>query len=228
MTPALADQVKSLRNVVGKVTKYKTIIYDFDGTIADTLPVSLDIVNKHALEFGSDGISPDELPRLRGVPIRFLMQEFGIHTTQLPKLISVVKKELSQRISDIQLFDGMEGLFWEVDNLGLEQGIITSNYVKNVTDLLTDEQEGFFKFIRSEKAIFGKHHKIEKVIKELGYKKEEVLYVGDEVRDIEACEKVGIDVVSVTWGLNSKEILQKHRPTYLVDAPSGILDIISS
>ncbi|MFC1621969.1 HAD-IA family hydrolase [Patescibacteria group bacterium] len=208
--------------------KYKIVIYDFDGTIANTMPIVIDIVNNHAQEFGIDGVSQDEISELRGRPLKYLLEEFGIHVMQLPKLAGIVRTELSQRLSEVEMFEGINEVFLEIDKLGIEQGVVTSNYVKNVTDLFTDEQEKLFKFIRSEKAIFGKHHKIEKVIEEFGYIKEEVLYVGDEVRDIEACKKVEIDIAAVTWGFNSSEILKEHMPKYLVDIPSQLLDIVSS
>jgi len=208
------------------VSKYKTVIFDFDGTIVDTFGIVVDIINKDHIAFGIDHIDLEELPRLRDMSIKYLLEEFGVNVLKFPSFLSKIRKELAKRIYEAKIFDGMEVLFKEINKLGIEQGIITNNYVKNVTDVFSDEQEKMFKFIRSEKRLFGKHHEIRKVIKEQGYKKDDVLYIGDEVSDIEACQKVGIDVIAVTWGFNSKKVLQKHKPTYIADNPTCILDII--
>ena len=49
----------------------------------------------------------------------------------------------------------------------------------------------------------------------------ETLYIGDEVRDIDACRKTGIRIISVTWGFNSKEALCRKNPDFLVDSAGG-------
>ena len=52
-----------------------------------------------------------------------------------------------------------------------------------------------------------------------------VLYVGDEVRDIEAAKKAGIRIAAVTWGYNSKKALEAYKPDYLVTKPEELLQI---
>lgn len=53
------------------------------------------------------------------------------------------------------------------------------------------------------------------------------MYVGDEVRDIEACQKVGIKIAAVTWGLNTKEALERYHPDSLIDKPQQLLDLVN-
>ncbi len=53
-------------------------------------------------------------------------------------------------------------------------------------------------------------------------KNNEVIYVGDEDRDIIASKKVKIKTIAVTWGFNSKNKLIKENPDYLVDSPIQI------
>jgi phosphoglycolate phosphatase-like HAD superfamily hydrolase len=45
------------------------------------------------------------------------------------------------------------------------------------------------------------------------------VYVGDEVRDIVAARKAGVDVAAVSWGYNTREVLAKHEPDYLIERP---------
>ena len=57
-------------------------------------------------------------------------------------------------------------------------------------------------------------------------KNKEIVYVADETRDIEAAKKAKVRIISVTWGFNSREILKKQNPDFLVDRPEEILRII--
>ena len=63
-------------------------------------------------------------------------------------------------------------------------------------------------------------------MKKYNLKKQETIYVGDEFRDIKASKKAKVDIISVTWGFDSVELLQKGKPEYLVTKPSQIPEII--
>ena len=53
-----------------------------------------------------------------------------------------------------------------------------------------------------------------------------MLYVGDEVRDVEAAEKAGVAVAAVTWGFHSGSLLQSHSPDHLVTDPRQLVKLI--
>ena len=54
----------------------------------------------------------------------------------------------------------------------------------------------------------------------------EIIYVGDQVRDISACRKINCKIIAVSWGYNSKSRLIKGNPDFLVDKPKDILQIV--
>lgn len=54
----------------------------------------------------------------------------------------------------------------------------------------------------------------------------EVIYVGDETRDVEAAKKVGVKVIAVTWGINSEKILRKQNPDYLIVKPKELIEVL--
>ena len=49
--------------------------------------------------------------------------------------------------------------------------------------------------------------------------RDEVVYIGDEARDIDAAQKVGIPIISVTWGFNSSDVLSRHCLLYTSPSP---------
>ena len=74
--------------------------------------------------------------------------------------------------------------------------------------------------------LFGKAASITKALKKINIPKAESIYIGDEVRDIEASKKVGIKVVAVDWGFNTKNRLKKANPDYLISKPQEIMKLI--
>ena len=51
---------------------------------------------------------------------------------------------------------------------------------------------------------------------------DEIIYVGDEMRDIEASKKVGIPVIAVSWGLNKREALESFKPDQMAHSPKDL------
>lgn len=84
----------------------------------------------------------------------------------------------------------------------------------------------FFDFIFTGTSIFGKARQIQGALQKNHIAKENTLYVGDEIRDIQACQKLSIPIISVTWGFNTKQALQQYHPDYVISSPEKLLDIL--
>ena len=55
-----------------------------------------------------------------------------------------------------------------------------------------------------------------------------IIYIGDELRDIEACRKTNTPVVSVSWGMNSYESLQEHNPGLVANNAEEAFNMIKN
>ncbi len=106
-------------------------------------------------------------------------------------------------------------------------GILTSNTQENVQQFLVKNELDFFEFICTGKSVFGKSHMINKIVKQRHLNPNDVFYVCDEVRDIEAARKSGIKSVAVAWGYNTKDALVKENPDFLVTTPEELREIIA-
>ncbi|MEA5549676.1 HAD-IA family hydrolase [Anabaena cylindrica UHCC 0172] len=207
----------------------KVIIFDFDGTIADTVDALVTIANRLALEFGYIQITPDELALLRNLTSREIIRYSGISVFKIPFLLKKVKGELKNKIKEFHPISGIPEALIELKNEGYQLGIITSNSQENVTEFLKcNDLDYLFEFIHSGVTIFGKTTIINNVLRQRQIKTQSVIYVGDETRDIEASKKANIKVIAVTWGFNSAEALAKEHPNFLIDHPSELLEVIKS
>ena len=205
----------------------KVIIFDFDGTIADTVDALVTIANRLAVEFGYIQITPEELARLRTFSSREIIKYSGISLFKIPFLLKKVKGELKQKIQELKPIPGIHAALIELQKEGYRLGIITSNSQENVTAFLQNNELAYlFDFIYSGVTIFGKTTIINNVLKQKQLTTQAVIYVGDETRDIEASKKANIKVIAVAWGFNSPEALAKQKPNFLINYPSELLEVI--
>ncbi|TAF06973.1 MAG: HAD family hydrolase [Nostocales cyanobacterium] len=207
----------------------KVIIFDFDGTIADTVDALVTIANRLAVEFGYIQISPNELTLLRNLTAREIIKYSGVSLLRIPFLVKKVKGELKNKIKELEPISGVTEALIALNNQGYRLGMITSNSQENVSEFLKcHDLDYLFEFIHSGVTIFGKTTIINNVLRQRQIKAQSVIYVGDETRDIEAAKKANIQVIAVTWGFNSSEALAKQNPDFLIHHPSELLDIVKS
>jgi phosphoglycolate phosphatase len=205
----------------------KVIIFDFDGTIADTVDALVTIANRLAIEFGYVQITPEEFTILRSFTSREIIKYSRISILKIPFLVKKVKSELKNKIPELKAINGIQEALTELKQQGNRLGIITSNSQDNVTEFLKiNNLDSLFEFIYSGVTIFGKTTIINNVLRQKQIKPQEVIYVGDETRDIEASKKANIKVVAVTWGFNSPEVLAKQNPNFLINHPRELLEVI--
>ena len=62
-------------------------------------------------------------------------------------------------------------------------------------------------------------------MKDKDLKLSEMIYIGDETRDIQAAKKAGIRSAAVTWGYNSRKALEAQSPDYLIHSPQELFHL---
>lgn len=205
----------------------KVIIFDFDGTIADTLDTLVDIINNLSEEFGYKKITPEDLEQLKNLKPIQIIQQSGISIYKLPSLVRKVKLSLAKKIQHLNTIPGIKEVLLELKNQNTQLGIITSNSRENVLLFLeANDLQQVFDFIYSGTTLLGKSKVINSFLKKEKIKREEVIYVGDETRDIDAAKKSHVKVIAVSWGFNSQRVLDEQNPDFLIVQPSQMLEVI--
>lgn len=201
----------------------KVIIFDFDGTIADTYQAVVDITNGLSSEFGYKPLDEEALQLLKDLSSKDIVRKSEISLFKLSFLLRRVRKELGKQIQELEPISGMPEVLEELKQHNYTLGIITSNAKENVMAFLQKRKlEHLFDFVYSGATIFGKHRIINHVSKKYQFSKQEVMYVGDETRDIRSAQKSNVAVIAVTWGFNSNKILNQYQPDFLAEHPSDI------
>jgi phosphoglycolate phosphatase-like HAD superfamily hydrolase len=207
----------------------KLIIFDFDGTIADTFEPLIKIIQRLSQEFGYKSVSPEDIDLFRNLTTREIIYQAGVSIWKLPFILRRIKKELNKDIKVVRPIQGMKEALLDLKDQGNQLGIITSNSQDNVQLFLENNHlDTIFSFICSGTTIFGKNKVINSVLIQKNINLSDVIYVGDETRDIEAAKKSNIQVIAVSWGFNSQEILANQNPDYLIDHPQQLTEVVNS
>ncbi len=207
--------------------KEKTLIFDFDGTLADTLETVVQIYNEWAPHYGCLPLQIKNIEALRNEKMQELLKMHRISWLKLLFLIWKIRKELQRRMSSIRPIKNIQSELKKLKEAGYVLGIMSSNSKKNIqTFLRMNKMDKEFKFIYSGRNMFGKAKILRKLIRRENLRKEELVYIGDETRDIEATQQLGIPMIAVTWGLNGREALASLNPNSIIDAPEQISETV--
>jgi phosphoglycolate phosphatase len=202
--------------------KYRLIIFDFDGTLADTFPWLTGILEKLAEKYHLVLPAAHELEHMRTRHTRELMEEYNISIWKLFSMSRYVQKNLSQDVHKIQLFPGMEQVLRDLHELGIHLAVVSSNSTENVERVLGPELASLFEMFECGASMFGKSSRFQKVIKKTHVAPEETLCIGDEIRDLEAAHKAGLDFGAVSWGYTLPEALRNHTPQLVFESVADI------
>ncbi len=206
----------------------KVVIFDFDGTIGDTLEVLLAIANRLASEFNYPPLDRGMLQTFQAMDSREVLRQSQISIFKVPFLLRRLKAEMSHQMESIDLFPGMGEALRTLHSNGHRLGIVTSNSAENVEVFLESQQiRHLFDFVYSGRTVFGKHRVLKRILKQHDIHPMQAIYVGDETRDVEAARKAEIDTISVTWGFNARCILEKHKPAHVIDTPEELVHLLN-
>lgn len=202
----------------------KLILFDFDGTIADSFPMYIRLLNQLSPLYHFKKITPHRFDQLRNERLRVIFKDLGISLLKLPFIIRRVYSQIDDEMVSIQPFDGLPEVLKTLKQQNHILGVITYNQPANVDIFLKRwNLSDDFDFVVGANRIWGKTPKIRRLVKQYQLKSDQAIFVGDEHRDILAAHQAGIAAIAVTWGLHSKAFLAKHKPEYFVSLPEELL-----
>lgn len=202
--------------------KYRLAIFDFDGTLADSFPFFIRVFNQLAEQHGFKAIDPEMAPAFRHYNARQMMEQVGMPAWKLPFVAKSFISLMKQNAASISLFEHIDQVLLHLVDKGITLAIVSSNSYDNVSQILGPANTKLISQFECGMSIFGKTTRIQKVIKKTGIPFSEVIYIGDQVTDLEAARKEKVAFGAVSWGYGSIESLRAHFPEEEFDNVSDI------
>ena len=204
---------------------FKLVVWDFDGTLADSMPTALGIFNRLAVEMGAKPLS--DLAAARNTSMRQMLRQQGFSLWRLPRLVRKYHAAAAEEADQLKLAAGLPDTLAAMAGSGVRLGVLSSNREDNIRRCLrANGAEGHFAFVVGYPRLFGKAKALKRIIRAERLTRADVLYVGDELRDVEAAKKAGVTVAAVTWGFNTPELLRTGAPDYMVSDAADLAKLV--
>ncbi|HOP75429.1 MAG TPA: HAD-IA family hydrolase [Bacillota bacterium] len=205
----------------------KYIIFDFDGTLADSKEVAMSAYNRLAERHGFNRMNPEDLEHFRALSIAERCRFLRVPMFRIPFLAGEFYGLYQESMKHLTLFPGMKELLKELSERGYGIAVISSNSEQNIRDFIHKHSLDIEQVICSSH-IYGKDKMLRSFLKKNRLVNTDVIYIGDEHRDIMACKKIGIPVIWVNWGLDLLHSVAHASPDFIVETPEEILRIVES
>jgi phosphoglycolate phosphatase len=204
--------------------KYRLVIFDSDGTLADTLPWMRSIFNELAEEHGFRRVEPDDHQRFRDLHGGALLRKLGLPLWKLPLVVGSMRRRMAGHTGTLSLFPGTSDLLHRLAVDGARLAIVSSNSRENVERVLGMENAKLITHFACGVSMFGKAAKLQQVLRQSAVQSQHAIYIGDEIRDGEAASKARIAFGAVTWGQHSREALRTRNPAEIFTTIREIAD----
>ena len=205
-----------------------TVIFDFDGTMADVIPVFKEIYHELSPRYGLRDVSDTDYRQLRKKTAWEVVRWTGLKPWNFPGLLKHGRKLFAESKDQVKLYDGIPELIKTLHKNGYKLYILSSNSESTIRSILNRYNLDDEVVVMKRPWFFGKAGSIKQLVMRKKYDKQTTWMVGDEVRDVRAGNKAGIQTISVTWGLQDGEILKKQDPNHLVSKVSELSKILMS
>ena len=195
---------------------YALVIFDLDGTLADSFAWFLRVVNGVARAYHFKPITDDAVEPLRRAGSREILRRLEVPLWKLPAIARHMRALKREQVDSITLFPGAAAVLRSLSGAGLTLALVSSDSEENARRQLGDSAACFSHFACGA-SIFGKAAKFRRIVRRAGVPHARTIAIGDEVRDIEAARAAGIACGAVAWGFAAPETLAALGPDMMFE-----------
>lgn len=214
-----------------KTQKFKTFIFDLDGTLLNTLNDLAASTNHALLTNGMAERSIDEVRQFVGNGVRLLIEravEPGTDKATIDRVFADFKTHyMHHSLDTTRPYDGIMDMLHELRHRGIRIAVVSNklyaatrelchHFFADTVEVAIGEKEGIRRKPSPDTVI--------EAMLELGVDKADAVYVGDSDVDIATAKNCGIPCISVLWGFRDKDFLIEHGAQTFVSHPSELLE----
>lgn len=216
---------------MGKIM-YKTVIFDLDGTLLDTLEDLTDAVNAALNAFGLPARTKAEVCSFVGNGIKKLIERaIGYPHQAFEEILQSFKEYYGAHCADkTQPYAGILPLLQALKEKGVRTAVVSNKADFAVKRLAKAYFGELLEDAVGENESAGVRKKpapdsVLAVMEKLNAEKGTTVYIGDSEVDIQTAKNAGVDGVCVTWGFRDERFLRENGGEKLVREPSEILEL---
>lgn len=209
----------------------KTVIFDLDGTLLNTLDDLADSTNYALAKFGYPTRTIEEVRQFVGNGVAKLIERAipeGKNNSNFEKCLSIFKENYAQNMyNKTAPYNGIIEMLSNLKSKGIKIAVVSNKFDLAVKELCKKYFEEFIDFAAGENEAQGIKKKpapdtVISVLNEFNFAPEDAVYVGDSDVDIMTAKNSKMPCISVTWGFRDEKFLLENGATILINAPSEI------
>ncbi len=195
------------------MSKFKHIIWDWNGTLLDDARLCHEIINDIARENNIREISFERYLEIFTFPVREYYLKLGlpVDNGEFERLGKIFIEEYEKRKFSARLHEGVYETLEKIRDEGLGQSVLSAYSLDNLKNILGHfNLDGFFDEITGLDNIYA-HGKIDigkKLMEKLSLNKNEALMIGDTLHDAEVAKEIGADAILIAHGHQSEKRLK--------------------
>ena len=206
---------------------YALVIFDLDGTLADSFPWFLGVLNTVAREFKFREVAEDDVEPLRHGSVHDILRKLEVPLWKVPRIAHRMRAMKRADMVRIPLFPGVDTMLGALADAGVTLAMVSSDNEVNTRDMLGEANAALISHFACGASLFGKAAKFKRVMKLAGVAPSATIAIGDEIRDIEAARAAGIACGAVTWGYAAPEALRVRKPDVVFEKMEEIAAMLA-
>lgn len=212
--------------------KYKLLVFDFDGTLADSEASIMETLQLVAQDFGLSGVDKANARRSIGLPLRHTIEiGLGLEAGRASEAVELYRKHYNEvAFGSTLLFPGVKetlGMLRQDFLLAVASGKSTHGLVAMMRHLGIFNCFSFVAGAQDVERPKPAPDMVLLALETLDIPAEECLVVGDTVFDIEMGQRAFADTCAVTYGNNSVDELRSLNPTFVIDSFVHIVSLLN-
>ena len=209
--------------------RYKHIFWDFNGTIIDDVNNALSCVNDMLERKGRKPIDITEYYDYVDTPIiNFYYRILPPEEVIFSEISEQYHSDYARHLEETALATGAEELLKELKEKGTHQYIITSNFIGETLELIKKfgVYEYFDEILGADNTLAeSKIERAKAFFNSKDINRNEAVFIGDTLHDLETANALGIDCVLVAFGHQGRKLLNNHN-AYNVEGLQEVRDIL--
>jgi phosphoglycolate phosphatase len=204
---------------------YSLAIFDLDGTLVDSFPWFLRVVNDVARDFNFRTIADDDIPALRRAGARDILKRLELPLWKVPRIAAHMRRMKREHLRELPLFFGVPEMLHSLRKDGVRLALVSSDSETNARLQLGASVSCFSDFACGA-SLFGKTAKFRRVLNRAGVAPAQAIAIGDELRDMDAAEAAGVAFGGVAWGYADPAALRARNPQAWFDTVADVTRIL--
>lgn len=224
-----------------KIPKQKIsnlIIFDMDGTLLDTLPYTIDVMNASLEDMGYRRLDEKAYDNLLGASLDVMSERLLdiVHPVHSTSEVIKMKQTISRNAAKwdafrpVSVFETIKPVIRRLKQQGIQMAVLSNTPHELTCRLCELYLPDCFKAVYGEGEIERKPSArgVERVMRECASDTNHTLLVGDTSVDVHTAENAGIPMIGVTWGCKKKGEWEKEEILEIAEDGSQLQEAIET